>query len=74
MVTLEIKPDLNAAGSGVKEGGGAVLNCWGGDAAGTASSGKVDGNLDTKVNCSYNGKSCSLAMFMTYPTRGRVSM
>ena len=74
MVTLEIKPDLNAAGSGVKEGSGAVLNYWGGDGAGTASSGKADGKLDTKVNCSYNGKSGSLAMFMTYPTRGRVSM
>ena len=35
--------------------GGAVLNCWGGGAAETASSGEADFGLATKVNLFYNG-------------------
>ena len=35
--------------------GGAVLNCWGGGAAETASSREADFGLATKVNLFYNG-------------------
>ena len=35
--------------------GGVVLNCWGGGAAQTASPGKADDRLVTKVNHFYNG-------------------
>ncbi len=35
--------------------GGAALNCWGGGAAQTASSGMADGSHATKVNHFYNG-------------------
>ena len=41
----------------VRVPGGAVLSCWGGGAAETASSGKADHGLATKVNPFYNGSS-----------------
>ena len=48
--------------------GGAVLNCWGGGAAETASSEKADGSLVTKVDLFYNGRSEILLIFV--PARG----
>ena len=41
--------------SWVRVPGGAVLNCWDGGAAQTASSGTADDRLVTKVNHFYNG-------------------
>ena len=55
--------------------GGAVLNCWGGGAAWTASSEKADGSPVTKVNLFYNSNQVTRGVqvfwgklkSMTYP-------